>query len=56
VDLHGDAPLFRNRSGLPYSKDTLGDDFREIRQIVFPGDKRQLADAAVGRGPGFDIA
>jgi hypothetical protein len=44
ADLHGDAPLFRNRSGLPYSKDTLGDDFREIRQMVFHGDSRQLAD------------
>jgi len=27
----GTAPIFRNRSGRPYSKDTLGDDFR------FPG-------------------
>jgi len=26
----GDAPLFRNRSGAPYSKDTLGDDFRAV--------------------------
>jgi hypothetical protein len=35
------APIFRNRSGRPYSKDTLGDDFRDIR-----GDKetRTLAD------------
>jgi hypothetical protein len=31
VELHGDAPVFRNRSGQPYSKDTLGDDFREVR-------------------------
>ena len=44
VELHADAPLFRNRSGLPYSKDTLGDDFREIRRMVFPGDKRTLMD------------
>jgi hypothetical protein len=44
VELHDDAPLFRNRSGRPYSKDTLGDDFRAIRKIVFPGDKRQLMD------------
>lgn len=44
ADLHGNAPLFRNRSGLPYSKDTLGDDFREIRRIAFLGDNRQLAD------------
>jgi hypothetical protein len=38
------APLFRNRSGRAYSKDTLGDDFRDIRDSVFPGDKRQLLD------------
>jgi len=24
----GDAPIFRNRSGAPYGKDTLGDDLR----------------------------
>ena len=40
----GPAPLFRNRSGQPYSADTLGDDFRLIRGIVFPGDDRQLLD------------
>jgi hypothetical protein len=44
VELHADAPLFRNRSGRPYSKDTLGDDFRTIRRIVFPDDKRTLMD------------
>lgn len=42
--VHGDAQLFRNRSGLPYSKDTLGDDFRTIRKLVFPGDQRRLMD------------
>lgn len=36
------APLFRNRSGRAYSKDTLGDDFRAVREAVFPGDKRML--------------
>jgi hypothetical protein len=41
----GDAPLFRNRSGAPYSKDTLGDDFRAVRTMVFgKNDDRQLAD------------
>jgi len=30
----GDAPLFRNRSGHAYSKDTLGDDFRDLRAKV----------------------
>jgi hypothetical protein len=41
----GTAPVFRNRSGVPYSKDTLRDDFREIRELVFgPIEKRQMAD------------
>ena len=29
------APIFRNRSGRAYSKDTLGDDFRDVRALVF---------------------
>jgi hypothetical protein len=37
--------IFRNRSGRKYSKDTLGDDFRAVRTMVFgEGEKRQLAD------------
>lgn len=44
VVLHDNAPIFRNRSGVPYSKDTLGDDFRKVRNAVFPGDKRRLMD------------
>ena len=41
----GAVPLFQNRSGRPYSKDTLGDDFRDVRAMVFGTDeKRQLAD------------
>jgi hypothetical protein len=35
VELHGDAQIFRNRSGQPYSKDTLGDDFRDVRAAEF---------------------
>jgi hypothetical protein len=35
MDLHGDAYIFRNRSGVPYSKDTLGDDFRDVRAAEF---------------------
>ena len=35
VELHGDAYIFRNRSGAPYSSDTLGDDFRDVRAIEF---------------------
>jgi hypothetical protein len=43
--LMSDAPIFRNRSGAPYSKDTLGDDFRDIRALVFGSEeRRQLAD------------
>jgi hypothetical protein len=29
------APIFRNRSGRAYPKDTLGDDFRDVREFVF---------------------
>jgi len=43
VELIG--PIFRNRSGRPYSKDTLGDDFKAVRELVFgKGESRQLAD------------
>jgi hypothetical protein len=39
------APIFRNRSGRAYSKDTLGDDFRDVRALVFgPDERRTLAD------------
>jgi hypothetical protein len=39
------APIFRNRSGKPYSKDTLGDDFRDVRALVFgPAERRTIAD------------
>ncbi|MBV8770047.1 MAG: hypothetical protein JO094_14255 [Hyphomicrobiales bacterium] len=38
------AKLFRNRRDAPYSKDTLGDDFRVVREAVFPGDSRKLMD------------
>jgi hypothetical protein len=34
VDIAPNAPLFRNRSVNPYSKDTLGDDFRDVREAV----------------------
>jgi hypothetical protein len=41
----GAAPIFRNRSGRPYSKDTLGDDFRIVRAAVFgPAESRRIAD------------
>jgi len=41
----GIATIFRNRSGQPYTKDTLGDDFRVVRELVFGSqEKRQMAD------------
>lgn len=44
-DLTPTALIFRNRSGRPYSKDTLGDDFRDVRALVFgPDERRTLAD------------
>jgi phosphatidylserine/phosphatidylglycerophosphate/cardiolipin synthase-like enzyme len=64
VELHPDALLFRNRSGNRYRDDTLGDDFRSVREIAFPGDKRRLMDmrrsgtveaVAGGAGP-LDLA
>lgn len=45
VDIAPTAPIFRNRSGRAYSKDTLGDDFRDVRALVFgPDERRTLAD------------
>jgi hypothetical protein len=45
VELHGEAYIFRNRSGTPYSSDTLGDDFRNVRLAAFgAAEKRTLAD------------
>jgi hypothetical protein len=43
VELHGDAYIFRNRSGAPYSSDTLGDDFRDVRALEFgPLERRTI--------------
>lgn len=44
IELLDDAVIFRNRSAKTYTADTLGDDFRTIRSLVFPGDKRMLLD------------
>jgi hypothetical protein len=44
VDLHPDALLFRNRSGNPYRADTLSDDFADVRELTFPGERRRLMD------------
>jgi hypothetical protein len=43
VELHGDAYIFRNRSGAPYSRATLGDDFRVVRTAEFgPLERRTI--------------
>ena len=44
TELMPDAPMFRNRSGHPYTKDTLSRDFRNVRDAEAPGDKRKLMD------------
>jgi hypothetical protein len=45
VSIAPTAPIFRNRSGQSYSKDTLGDDFRNIRALVYgTKETRTLAD------------
>jgi len=44
AELHNDAPIFRNRSGSPYTKDKLAEDFRLVRQIVLAGEVRQMRD------------
>ena len=65
VDLHEDAPIFRNRSGARYSSDTLGDGFRDIRHMVFGAEEtRTLADfrrsraqaAFAGDAPPADVS
>jgi hypothetical protein len=45
VEVSPNAPIFRNRSGAAYSKDTLGDDFRDVRALAFgSAETRTLAD------------
>jgi hypothetical protein len=36
--------ILRNRSGAPYSRFTMPDDFAVVREACFPGDRRTLAD------------
>lgn len=45
IEMHGEAFIFRNRSGDPYSKDTLSHDFADVRALEFgEGERRRLAD------------
>src|SRR5215469_9325270 len=39
-----DAVLFRMRTGSRYREATLAHDFADVRELVFPGDKRKLMD------------
>jgi hypothetical protein len=55
-ELHPAMPIFHTRGAepgplggrprrpVPYTKDTFGDDFRVVRNALFPGDSRQLGD------------
>jgi hypothetical protein len=38
----GAVQIFCNRSSRPYSRDTLGDDFRDVRAKVFGGQGRRV--------------
>ena len=43
LELHGDAFIFRNRSGAPYLKNALAKDFRDVRTAEFgPFERRML--------------
>jgi hypothetical protein len=56
VDLTGDAYIFRNRSGASYSKDTLGDDFRDVRAVEFgPLERRTIGHHMRRTGAGEAI-
>lgn len=37
-------PLFRTRRGAAYRKNSLSEDFRDVRSVVFPGDTRMMLD------------
>ena len=49
ADVAPSAPMFRSRSGAPYSKDTLGNDFRDLRAIVLGGAKRVRSRTSAAR-------
>lgn len=36
------APLFTTCTGIAYTKNSLAEDFRDIRKFVLPGDTRQV--------------
>ncbi|HEV2605012.1 MAG TPA: hypothetical protein VGU24_15250 [Microvirga sp.] len=44
VELLPNAPMFRTRRGAPYLKNSLAEDFRDLRREVLPDDTRKLLD------------
>lgn len=40
----GSMEIFRTRRGAAYRKNSLAEDFRDVRKIVFPGDERKMLD------------
>ena len=44
ADFLPSAPIFLTRRGAAYRKNSLAEDFRDIRRLAFPGDTRQLQD------------
>ena len=65
VDLHNNAPIFRNRSGDRYLKNAFAEDFREVRAAEFgPLERRKMLDfrrsgaveAIVGDADSEDLA
>lgn len=55
------APIFVTRRGAAYTKNSLAEDFRDIRKLLFPGDTRQLQDmrrtgAVEAQSGGADLA
>ena len=40
----GSMCIFRTRRGAAYRKNSLAEDFRDIRKLVFPGDTRKMLD------------
>lgn len=42
VEMTGNAQIFRNRSGNKYTSDTLGEDFRAVREAEFGVDEKRM--------------
>jgi hypothetical protein len=44
IEVHADAPIFRDARGNPFTMFSLADEFRMVREVEFPEDKRRLMD------------